>query len=62
KKFLTPIVEKTIISKKFLHHVQVDFVSFEKYPDKEYWYIAHLCDYFMRFSWTCLLHTKEASE
>ncbi|CAG8844916.1 32198_t:CDS:1, partial [Racocetra persica] len=36
RSFSAPIVEKTIVLKKFLQHVQVDLVLFEKYPDKEY--------------------------
>ncbi|CAG8744909.1 12234_t:CDS:2, partial [Cetraspora pellucida] len=43
-------------------HNVVDLVSFEKYPDNEYKYIAHLRDHFTWFSWTCPLHTKKASE
>ncbi|CAG8575690.1 497_t:CDS:2 [Cetraspora pellucida] len=62
RNFPAPIIGKTIISKKFLQWVQIDLVSFEKYLDKEYRYIAHLRDHFSQFSWTCPLCTKEASE
>ncbi|CAG8597898.1 10397_t:CDS:1 [Dentiscutata heterogama] len=62
RNFPAPIIGKTIISKKFLQRVQIDLVSFEKYLDKEYHYIAHLRDHFSQFSWTCPLCTKEASE
>ncbi|CAG8751726.1 7292_t:CDS:1, partial [Dentiscutata heterogama] len=62
RSFLAPIIGKTIVSKKLLQRVQVNLVLFEKYSDNEYKYIAHLCNHFTRFSWTCPLRTKEASE
>ncbi|CAG8635590.1 28904_t:CDS:2 [Gigaspora margarita] len=43
-------------------HFWVDLVSFERYPDKEYQYVAYLRDHFTRFSWTYPLRTKEAFE
>ncbi|CAG8676874.1 14470_t:CDS:2, partial [Gigaspora rosea] len=58
RNFPAPVIGKTIISKDFLHRVQVDLVSFERYPDKEYRYIAHLHDHFTRFSWTCPLRNE----
>ncbi|CAG8757000.1 6072_t:CDS:2, partial [Gigaspora rosea] len=44
KSFPVLIVEKTIASKKLLQCVQVDLVSFKKYPDKEYclWKDIHI--------------------
>ncbi|CAG8505494.1 5361_t:CDS:2, partial [Dentiscutata heterogama] len=42
RNFSAPVIREIIILKKFLQHVQVDLVSFEKYPDKKYQYIAHL--------------------
>ena len=62
KSFPAPIAGKTIVSKKFLHRVQIDLVSFEKRPDGDYRHVAHLRDHFTRFSWTCPLRTKEAIE
>ena len=62
KSFPAPVAGKPIISKGFLQRVQIDLVSFEKRPDGEYRHIAHLRDHFTRFSWTCPLRSKEASE
>ncbi|CAG8510634.1 22317_t:CDS:2 [Gigaspora margarita] len=62
RNFPAPVIEETIISKRFLRRVQVDIVSIKKYPDREYRYIAHLRDHFTRYSWTCQLRTKETAE
>jgi transposase InsO family protein len=62
KSFPTPVSGKPIVTKGFLHRVQIDLVSFESIPDGKYRYIAHLRDHFTRFSWTCALSSKEASE
>jgi transposase InsO family protein len=62
KSFPAPVSAKPIVSNGFLHRVQIDLVSFERNPDGKYRYIAHLRDHFTRFSWTCPLQSKEASE
>ncbi|CAG8734897.1 24730_t:CDS:2, partial [Racocetra persica] len=36
RNFPAPVIRETILSKKFLQRVQVDLVSFEKYPDQDY--------------------------
>jgi hypothetical protein len=36
-----PVEGNSILATKFLHHVQIDLVPFEKCPDSEY-YIVHL--------------------